>query len=90
MTFGPEWRPHPRRDGFYVDDGRPGWMRDRAGNLYADPDGPTCWFRVDGRVIHLQAPHEPAAAERQGKLLDARERFRARLLARRQEGASDA
>jgi hypothetical protein len=77
--LGPEWIAHPRRDGFYVDEARPGWMRDRLGSWFADTEG-TWWYRDDdGRIAWLEAPKEPSAAERQAQLEDPMQRIRARI-----------
>lgn len=36
--IGPEWRPDPRRAGYFVCDGRPGWLRDPRGHWYSARD----------------------------------------------------
>jgi hypothetical protein len=47
-------------------------MRDIRGDWYADPDGMRSWYREKNGVIVYLAPHEPAAAERQGELTDSK------------------
>jgi hypothetical protein len=59
-------------------------MRDRAGNWYVDPEGAGWWYRdTGGRIVYLDAPREPSAAERQATFAEERaavlERVRRRL-----------
>jgi hypothetical protein len=66
-TLEQGWVPDPNNPEKYMHPERPGWLRDRVGQWYADPNVPS-WYRDDkGRIVWL-APHEPSATERQAQL----------------------